>query len=213
MWGATLTLVFIPPRKPISIHAPRVGCDCFCMVCFIDYNYFNPRTPCGVRLSPLSLSHHESQFQSTHPVWGATAFAWCASSITIISIHAPRVGCDKPAKEKTSNPDKFQSTHPVWGATYTAITLYDGKTISIHAPRVGCDSVSYYQIPLPGYFNPRTPCGVRLRCPLPSFATSLLFQSTHPVWGATLSSNMSPVSPSNFNPRTPCGVRLIINNI
>ena len=60
--------------------------------------------------------------------------------VLLISIHAPRVGCDK-----------------------AEMTTIDQTRISIHAPRVGCDR-SYGQIPPRGiYFNPRTPCGVRPR--------------------------------------------------
>ena len=33
----------------ISIHAPRAGCDITVVVFLRDGNYFNPRTPCGVR--------------------------------------------------------------------------------------------------------------------------------------------------------------------
>ena len=57
------------------------------------------------------------------------------------------------------------------------------------------------------YFNPRTPCGVRPRrgnIPSPHF----LFQSTHPLRGATLPRLYVTLGRRHFNPRTPCGVRL-----
>ena len=78
------------------------------------------------------------------------------------------------------------------------------------------------------YFNPRTPCGVRPLSPHQPFSP-FVFQSTHPLRGATLPIEsrwrpryisihaplagcdcpniIYPPSPSNFNPRTPCGVR------
>ena len=34
-----------------------------------------------------------------------------------------------------------------------------------------------------------------------------VFQSTHPVWGATTRGSMAKAIAMNFNPRTPCGVR------
>ena len=79
-----------------------------------------------------------------------------------ISIHAPRVGCDLGGGSISKMLEQFQSTHPVWGAT----ELRPASALRIF------------------YFNPRTPCGVRL---LPQeLDTELLeFQSTHPVWGAT----------------------------
>ena len=56
-------------------------------------------------------------FQSTHPVWGATIDNPDEMDEQLISIHAPRVGCDT-----ARNP------------------LVGGSAISIHAPRVGCDA-------------------------------------------------------------------------
>ena len=102
---------------------------------------------------------------------------------------------------------RFQSTHPVRGATpWTTLPA-----------------------PLPPYFNPRTPCGVRRFSPpvtayrnqsfqsthpvrgatdaIPHICFIPLFQSTHPVRGATQSIPLLDVSNRDFNPRTPCGVR------
>ncbi len=36
-----------------------------------------------------------NEFQSTHPVRGATLIFWTMSRDTCISIHAPREGCDR----------------------------------------------------------------------------------------------------------------------
>ena len=57
---------------------------------------FNPRTPRGVRLTGISRGDNIAKFQSTHPARGATCGvdgAWPACPV--ISIHAPREGCDK----------------------------------------------------------------------------------------------------------------------
>ena len=81
----------------ISIHAPRAGCDQQTRMCFSRLspyfnprtpcgvrpgarrfsscwtNHFNPRTPCGVRqLAVRAVALSRDQFQSTHPVRGAT---------------------------------------------------------------------------------------------------------------------------------------------
>ena len=145
----------------ISIHAPRVGCDGACGCIQPLHGYFNPRTPCGVRPASIRISSSSTEFQSTHPVWGATAPRPDYIPWGIISIHAPRVGCDlhhrqlqriginfnprtpcgvrprRPCAQASSA--QFQSTHPVWGATRKLWPC--GK----HARD----------------FNPRTPCGVR----------------------------------------------------
>ena len=56
-------------------------------------------------------------------------------------------------------------------------------------------------------FNPRAPCGAR-RSSSRWMATSALFQSTRPVWGATSSRCLIRTIYPNFNPRAPCGARL-----
>ena len=168
---------------------------------------FNPRTPCGVRHRPTLYLGRSSPFQSTHPVWGATCNDDGYTFTGEISIHAPRVGCDFIVHNICDGLNGFQSTHPVWGATWSKASKagassefqstrpvwgatwraapfrWEGR-ISIHAPRVGCDARSdgdYYQ---GSNFNPRTPCGVR-RAGFLMVSVRVVFQSTHPVWGAT----------------------------
>ena len=173
----------------ISIHAPRVGCDCTLSWIRMGASrfqsthpvwgatlvstpwrtlplYFNPRTPCGVRHRKKPQLTHLLEFQSTHPVWGATSPA-VGDQIFFV----------------------FQSTHPVWGATTWVSDITDKMVISIHAPRVGCDGLRGPGRIRQGDFNPRTPCGVRQKAPR---------DSAHG---------------QNFNPRTPCGVRLLLHQI
>ena len=149
--------------RGISIHAPRVGCD------------FRFR----------GLPRRMRGFQSTHPVWGATGNARaitedrpdfnprtpCGVRPALfgqicmaggISIHAPRVGCDRKRPGDHRRSSGFQSTHPVWGATQRHSLRRTGR----------CD------------FNPRTPCGVRQAAGRLE-SKRIIFQSTHPVWGAT----------------------------
>ena len=82
----------------------------------------------------------DSTFQSTLPVWGATApIQIKANPATYFN---PRSPCGERLGQMANQilPLIFQSTLPVWGATYGGI--YTGQTvsISIHAPRVGSDS-------------------------------------------------------------------------
>ena len=57
----------------ISIHAPRVGSDCAPLSRTVLATDFNPRSPCGERLLKRLRKHFAPKFQSTLPVWGATA--------------------------------------------------------------------------------------------------------------------------------------------
>ena len=70
----------------------------------------------------------------------------------------------------------------MWGATHGLVLDVWHGVISIHAPRVGRDQGRATIRPLM-YFNPRAPCGARLRHMLREKA------------------------PRNFNPRAPCGAR------
>ena len=123
----------------ISIHAPRAGCDCLRKQDTFQPSYFNPRTPCGVRQLEINLVAASEKFQSTHPVRGATSMNLAViqrlafqsthpvrgatklegdyADGVLISIHAPRAGCD----------DGYYFRPRV-------------DVISIHAPRAGCDS-------------------------------------------------------------------------
>ena len=143
VWGATVDDAFKASHTEISIHAPRVGCDggvrsspttrdgfqsthpvwgatCLSHGGGASGPDFNPRTPCGVRRPWVVKSRSSGGFQSTHPVWGATLRGGRLIPLPGISIHAPRVGCDKYLFHKLSIRVIFQSTHPVWGATWDA---------------------------------------------------------------------------------------------
>ena len=78
----------------------------------------------------------------------------------------------------------FQSTHPLRGATSDRTLNLSKAAISIHAPLAGCDAGRCTPKSQKTHFNPRTPCGVRLRQRLPG-RSAARFQSTHPLRGAT----------------------------
>ena len=101
----------------VSIHAPRVGSD---------------------RRMPLTLIA-PLMFQSTLPVWGATAVCVQPDCGLPVSIHAPRVGSDFVNRLDLQAPLPFQSTLPVWGATNSRFGSMTCTSVSIHAPRVGSD--------------------------------------------------------------------------
>ena len=57
----------------ISIHAPPVGSDDNGRILSADYLDFNPRSPCGERQCLKFSTIKAFKFQSTLPLWGATA--------------------------------------------------------------------------------------------------------------------------------------------
>ena len=168
--------------------------------------YFNPRTPCGVRPDSSPVTSAPIKFQSTHPVRGATRCAYDLHAQRVISIHAPRAGCDTIFGGGTW--EQIISIHaPRAGCDFIVPVDFMSFRISIHAPRAGCDADS----------SPVTSAPIK-------------FQSTHPVRGATTGdgvvvtkNEISIHAPRagcdvhdhqcthhvhDFNPRTPCGVRL-----
>ena len=124
---------------------------------------FNPRTPRGVRPGSLDSMCFWGSFQSTPPARGATSEALQRAWSVVISIHAPREGCDLlPISIFLSllnfNPRTPRGVRQV----HQSCPIHPGH-ISIHAPREGCD-----------------PCRGQGERPVP------LFQSTHPARGATV---------------------------
>ena len=136
----------------------------------------------------------------------ATRYNPITGTLYRISIHALRAECDVIIMRLYLPSTRFQSTHSVRSATLCQRPLP----------------------PLWEYFNPRTPCGVRLILSL-SLVRKREFQSTHSVRSATYPAynaqdyehisihalraecdqinSYKDVAISNFNPRTPCGVR------
>ncbi len=190
----------------ISIHAPRGGCDdaMIEIAGLVSISIHAPRGGCD----PMASKRNRIQelFQSTHPVGGATR--WPAREIgyksyfnprtpwgvrpdgqqeksdtRVISIHAPRGGCDRRRRWGDLVPGI--SIHaPRGGCDQNSLPVSKNSTISIHAPRGGCDSGIGCKRKAACNFNPRTPWGVR---PLPPRwrQKKRRFQSTHPVGGAT----------------------------
>ena len=168
---------------------------------------FNPRAPCGARPVASLTSTVQGIFQSTRPVRGATAGLRreilrstfqstrpvrgatmrplkSRTSAMAISIHAPRAGRDDHAWSSSQRIAEFQSTRPVRGATAHIVGAVPSLFISIHAPRAGRDCGVPCTLPPGVYFNPRAPCGARLRLKIIKMQTKQ-FQSTRPVRGAT----------------------------
>ena len=162
VWGATLKRDLIHVSQRISIHAPRVGRD---------------------RYSPV--------------------FLHCLR----ISIHAPRVGRDLANLPKTQsscyfNPrapcgarpqcccdnrlaTAFQSTRPVWGATRSSNRRKARHQISIHAPRVGRDPRTII-VRVASNISIHAPRVGRDHVCVVMSSDGESFQSTRPVWGATI---------------------------
>ena len=190
--------------------------------------YFNPRTPCGVRLSPAEAAPFQPAISIHAPLAGCDIFSQLVSPCSFISIHAPLAGCDvssvmpcnasmnfnprTPCGVRRTHPrtararNRFQSTHPLRGATRLIPPLFIRLFISIHAPLAGCDRrKNDVQRPVV-HFNPRTPCGVRPKAPA-AIAKQREISIHAPLAGCDTNAKNGFIGCFDFNPRTPCGVR------
>ena len=161
--GATAGRPRSAARAAISIHAPREGCDAerdggphaahefqsthpargatrLLPRPGARQDYFNPRTPRGVRLLVAVVGPGRLN----------------------ISIHAPREGCDTDFRAVRVQKFQFQSTHPARGATDSTIR-YPGDSVNFNprTPRGVRPGRRGATAPGPPDFNPRTPRGVR----------------------------------------------------
>ena len=170
--------------RGISIHAPHAGCDSSPSFASLYVANFNPRTPCGVRRRYAARTHTSRVISIHAPHAGCDTESKTAPRRTAISIHAPHAGCDTSRTSTAAQGSEFQSTHPMRGATGIASGIGSGLTISIHAPHAGCDRFfpSFFEILLISIHAPHAGCDT---CPLSCTSVVSLFQSTHPMRGAT----------------------------
>ena len=146
----------------------------------------------------------------------------------IVSIHAPREGCDPCCSKAYAVPRGFQFTHPGRGATMLPCDLIPSKLFQFTHPGRGATlgvwgafSRKRFQFTHPGRgatwmdmsilgtppcFNSRTPGGVRQKTRHIT-ETYLKFQFTHPGRGATATRCRRKGIGQSFNSRTPGGVR------
>ena len=130
-----------PPgiTRNVSIHAPRMGCDILpCKIQCISGRFQSTHPVWDATLSP-TFTRMMGGFQSTHPVWDATIQDIVTPSATVVSIHAPRMGCD---------PARFPL--PRWPARFNPRTPYGMRQVQRAVHGIGSG------------FNPRTPYGMRL---------------------------------------------------
>ena len=163
VWGATT--VSLPLSALIikfQFTHPVWGATIIRKIRNFNNHGFNSRTPCGVRQLTFPLLVSCLMFQFTHPVWGATLLEEVNKREALVSIHAPRVGCDSRHTGRRGSRQCFNSRTPCGVRLKTILAIIKNSNS----------------------FNSRTPCGVR-----PDARTDKqyrqMFQFTHPVWGAT----------------------------
>ena len=173
-----------------------------------SFFFFNPRTPCGVRQTGGEITWTRCWFQSTHSLRSATGD--CASYSSVSSSFNPRTPCGVRLNIESSSDEEEEevSIHALlaecdqWllsrGYTPTVsihallaecdqwlLSRGYTPTVSIHALLAECDSNFLLLFRRGSGFNPRTPCGVRLKADEKESILWAVFQSTHSLRSAT----------------------------
>ena len=168
----------------ISIHVLRVEDDEDAETQKLQQSYFNPRPPCGGRLCAYAaalnryqISIHVLRVEDDAAHLGRNEYARyfnprppCGGRLAS--------GCARPAAKL------FQSTSSVWRTTYSSIVLVKSHSFQSTSSVWRTTSNSLHSISRRSYFNPRPPCGGRLRTSPPR-KSGTRFQSTSSVWRTT----------------------------
>ena len=163
VWDATILTFPTFDCEFISIHASRMGCDKRNTARITSGIHFNPRIPYGMRPStPTRTPPTHCNFNPRIP-YGM-----------------------RPLQAENTNLQTYFNPRIPYGMRRAGVgRTLPIRVISIHASRMGCDGVSDGQQDLHPNFNPRIPYGMRLTMRATT-ARANLFQSTHPVWDATI---------------------------
>ena len=175
-------------KRLISTHAPLAGCDIKHASLNETRQTFQPTHPLRGATVRIMSRGSSVGFQPTHPLRGATSRYHQSPKHSQISTHAPLAGCDLVIFVPSSTDSYFNprtpcgvrhislqrklykiaiSTHaPLAGCDPEGRLLDPVTGISTHAPLAGCDPGDQDAPREPVYFNPRTPCGVRLCSPV-----------------------------------------------
>ena len=190
------------PRTPCGVRLHTIGS-------FSSISNFNPRTPCGVRRDDYCRNGCCPRISIHAPLAGCDRLDTKINRDIDISIHAPLAGCDSTRSTTTAICRSISIHAPLAGCDrirfmyICCIRNFNPRTpcgvrhtpgakgnpaqlISIHAPLAGCDVQGRQPGSWGGYFNPRTPCGVRLDVVCKHGLVRCVFQSTHPLRGATV---------------------------
>ena len=172
-------------RRSLNPHALQRRAPLLHVGAVYHHEFQSTRPMWGATARAVSLFCH-SMFQSTRPVWGATP-ACTAPPIGLLRFN-PRAPCGARPHFALmyAQSSTFQSTRPVWGATVAWRCTRFLTRVSIHAPRVGRD----IDIPQGGeedkMFQSTRPMRGATGKLHRHTGSNFMFQSTRPMRGATV---------------------------
>ena len=122
---------------------------------------FNPRAPCGARLTGGTVAAAISNFNPRAPCGARHVPQRRPAKRGAISILAPLAGRDRMAGMTQTELAAFQSSRPLRGATSLFYLIPAVSVFQSSRPLRGATGLFLRNGNLPGYFNPRAPCGAR----------------------------------------------------
>ena len=164
MRGATIQELHTIGNIVISTHAPLAGRDERCIRTFIQTTLFQPTRPLRGATNLSEMSLWSMSFQPTRPLRGATISPLSSTGYCIgFQPTRPLRGATSSSWSSPSSAATFQPTRPLRGATLHVVAIGTYAVISTHAPLAGRDPRLTGVRQVLGHFNPRAPCGARLR--------------------------------------------------
>ena len=140
VWGATLIAIVDAPYTQFQSTLPVWGATCGQRTQPRRRDDFNPRSPCGERLTEPALKLLAVVISIHAPRVGSDLAVDTGVRVSLISIHAPRVGSDLVWCCAGCRSSYFNPRSPCGERPARPPPLRDSRGISIHAPRVGSDT-------------------------------------------------------------------------
>ena len=146
-------------HSDISTHAPLAGRDCRLMRRRSCKCHFNPRAPCGARLTPFLRRHENIKSISTHaPLAGRDdAGAERQAGLRLISTHAPLAGRDLSPGKGFGIAVRISTHAPLAGRDRSRPASSRRDGISTHAPLAGRDNKTNERKQEKNKFQPTRP--------------------------------------------------------
>ena len=121
----------------VSIHAPRVGRDCFRQTWPVRCTAFQSTRPAWGATGYPKADYSRVAVSIHAPAWGATSAALHRPEANFVSIHAPRVGRDDAHIECDECAGCFNPRARVGRDQRRAAGEQGTRQVSIHAPAWG----------------------------------------------------------------------------
>ena len=123
----------------ISIHAPHAGRDHYGLVRRYVFHYFNPRAPCGARLSSEAGITRRWRYFNPRAPCGARPETYAQTLAQYYFNPRAPCGARPRGMDLKSRLEYFNPRAPCGARPSPALTLDPRDLISIHAPHAGRD--------------------------------------------------------------------------